>query len=98
MSSDVGTPITTSHVPILRVLRRNPRRWDHHVYSTRASRSPDTIAPGQPPTPESTAMYCLPPGPRYVTGCAMIPEPVRNCHNTLPLRASTALNQPSIVP
>ena len=28
-----------------------------------ASRPPATIAPAQPPTPESTAMYCLPSGP-----------------------------------
>src|SRR6185369_17160794 len=34
-----GTPITTSHIPALRVLRKNPRRWAHQVYSTRSPRS-----------------------------------------------------------
>src|SRR6266576_617969 len=57
-----------------------------------------TPAPAQPPTPESTATYCLPSGPRYVIGLPMIPEGVLNFHSSVPVVASTALSQPSIVP
>src|SRR2546430_9569894 len=57
-----------------------------------------TPAPAQPPTPESTARYCLPSGPRYVIGLPMIPEGVLNFHSSVPVVASTALIQPSIVP
>src|SRR6266404_191837 len=57
-----------------------------------------TPAPAQPPTPESTATYCLPSGPRYVIGLPMIPEGVLNFHSSVPVVASTALIQPSIVP
>ena len=39
------------------------------------SRSPATMAPAHPPTPDSTATYCLPSGPLYVIGWPMIPEP-----------------------
>src|SRR5207248_7034504 len=65
---------------------------------SRVSSPPDTTEPGHPPTPERIATYCFPSGPRYVTGCPMIPEPVLNCQRILPVRASAALNQPSIVP
>src|SRR5205085_9192570 len=65
---------------------------------SRASRSPETTAPAQPPTPDKTATYCLPSGPRNVVGCPMIPEPVLNCQSTSPVLAFTALNQPSMVP
>ena len=44
MSSPAGTPITTSHAFAFSVLRRKPRRWTHHVYSTRAPISSATIA------------------------------------------------------
>ena len=57
-----------------------------------------TIAPGQPPMPSKIATYYFPSGPRYVTGWPMIPEPVRNCQSSAPVRACTALNQRSMVP
>src|SRR5207248_5017998 len=65
---------------------------------SRTSRSLETTAPAQPPTPESTATYCLPSGPRNVVGLPMIPEGVLNFHSSVPVLASTALSQPSIVP
>ena len=39
------------------------RRSRAAAVASRGSRSPETIAPAQPPTPESTATYCLPSGP-----------------------------------
>jgi hypothetical protein len=66
--------------------------------ASRGSSPADTIAPDQPPTPASTATYCWPSAPRKVTGWPMIPDSVLNCHSSLPLRASSALNQPSMVP
>ena len=55
-------------------------------------------APAQPPTPESTATYCLPSGPRYVIGFPMMPDGHLNFQSSVPVVASTALSQPSIVP
>src|SRR3954462_13796697 len=65
---------------------------------SRASRSPETTAPAHPPTPLKIAPYCFPSGPLYVTGWPIIPDPHLNFHSSLPLCASSALNQPSIVP
>src|SRR5213075_2943393 len=65
---------------------------------SRGSSWPGTMAPDHPPTPLRIETYCLPSGPRNVTGWPMIPEPTLNCHSRSPVRASTALNQPSIVP
>src|SRR5437660_5794070 len=65
---------------------------------SRGSSPPDTTAPAHPPTPESTATYCFPSGPLYVTGWPMIPEPVLNFQSSCPETASTALNQPSMLP
>src|SRR5206468_4747634 len=59
---------------------------------------PETAAPDHPPTPESTATYCLPSGPLYVTGCPMMPDPTLNFQSGFPFLASIALNQPSMVP
>src|SRR6516162_6941179 len=42
-----------------------------------------------PPQPDITAMYCVPPSSQ-VTGGATTPDPVWNCHRTLPLLASAA--------
>src|SRR3954470_5835727 len=64
---------------------------------SRASSPPATIAPDQPPTPDSTATYLLP-WTLYVIGGPTSPDPVVNCHSAFPSRASTALNQPSMVP
>src|SRR5207248_1472686 len=57
-----------------------------------------TPMPAQPPIPERTATYCLPSGPRNVIGLPMIPEGVLNFQSSLPVDASTAFSQPSIVP
>ncbi len=57
-----------------------------------------TIAPAQPPTSDNTDTYCLLSGPRQVVGCQIIPDDVLNCQRGAPVLASTALNQPSIVP
>src|SRR5690349_3562832 len=68
---------------------------------SRMSRSPATTAPAQPPTPEAIATYCFPSGPLNVVGWPITPLPHLNCHRSLPPfsgRASTHLNQPSIVP
>src|SRR3954468_8839989 len=65
---------------------------------SRTSSPPATTAPAQPPTPDMIATYSFPSGPRYTTGSPMMPEPVLNCHSCFPVWASTALNQPSIVP
>src|SRR5947207_3318266 len=44
-----------------------------------------TPAPAQPPTPESTATYCLPSGPRYGIGLPMIPDgAATDSHAVLP--------------
>src|SRR5579885_2312687 len=63
-----------------------------------AEMSGKAVAPIHPPSPEYTATYCLPSGPTNVIGLPTIPEPVLNCQSTLPVRASTARNQPSMVP
>src|SRR5579863_1843687 len=57
-----------------------------------------TPIPAQPPIPESTATYCRPSGPTYVIGLPMMPDGVLYLHRSLPVFASTAFSQPSIVP
>src|SRR5438105_8962765 len=94
-----GSPNTYSIPPFVVFFGRSRTAFTNPSAApeSRGSRPPATIAPDQPPMPDSTATYCLL-STRYVTGCPMIPEPVLNCHSDLPVRASTALNQPSIVP
>src|SRR3954469_12726944 len=67
-------------------------------YGRLAATSPAISRPMSPPMPEYTATYCLPSGPRYVMGLPTTPEPTLNFHSSLPVLASTALNQPSSVP
>src|SRR3954469_5979023 len=50
-----------------------------------------------PPQPDTTLTYCSPPCCQ-VTGGATTPEPVWNCHSTLPVLASAAFSKPSGVP
>src|SRR5437016_3964920 len=50
-----------------------------------------------PPMPESTLTYCLPLCV-YVTGWALMPEPVWNCHSCAPVSASRAMNSPVSFP
>src|SRR5205807_7828216 len=51
-----------------------------------------------PPMPAYTAMYCFPFGPRNEIGAPTTPEPTLNFHNSRPVLAFAALNQPSSVP
>src|SRR5207237_7020955 len=44
-----------------------------------------------PPSPESTLTYCRPLCVSVI-GCALIPEPVLNCHTLLPPSSSIAKN------
>ena len=63
-----------------------------------SGRMPKAAAPAHPPTPESTAIYCLPSGPRYVIGWPIMPDPARNDQSSSPVRACTAFTMRSMVP
>src|SRR5439155_12259698 len=98
--STAYTPNTSSVPPALLMLMSSPKApiAPSAAVGSSGPMPSATPAPAQPPTPESTATYCLPSGPRYVIGLPMIPEGVLNFHSSVPVVASTALSQPSIVP
>src|SRR5450830_1618411 len=86
--------------------RRRGDRPGRLVYLASASLNTHTLPPCSrkftrlataPPQPETTATNCWP-SFCQVTGGATTPEPVWNCHTTLPVLASAAFRKPSGVP